>query len=229
MIAIHYDCLMVDDEESIAAATSEYFNLFGVNTAYATGYEEGLEFLRNNSVSVLLLDINLGERSGFALCKELRETSNIPILFLSARTSDDDVLAALNLGGDDYIKKPYTLAVILAKVKAVLRRSTEALRTAPLGAGTLEVDRDAHRVTVCGEQVRLKELEYRLLVYLLENKNRVVSKDELLEKVWKDAFVGEGTLSVHVRHLREKLESDPNRPTLIRTVWGTGYILEDPS
>lgn len=226
---MHYDCLIVDDEESIANSTCEYFNLFGVRCACAYGYQECLDFLRGNDIGVLLLDVGLGDGSGFALCKELREKSSVPILFISARTSDDDILTALHIGGDDYIKKPFTLTVLLAKVQAVLRRYGGENAPKLLRAGTVEVDCAARRVTVGGETVRLKEMEYKLLVCLLENKNRVVSKAELLEKVWPDAFVGEGTLAVHVRRLREKLERDPNAPELIKTVWGTGYILEDLS
>lgn len=228
---MHYECLMVDDEISIAQATCEYLNLFGVSSAYVCGYEECVQFLKDHDVSLLLLDINLGEKSGFALCKELRGRSSVPILFLSARTSDDDVLTALNIGGDDYIKKPYTLTVLLAKVRAVLRRYGGDTRgeEATLLADGVQIHCASQRVCVDGEPVRLKEMEYRLLVYLMKNKNRVISKDELLEKVWNGACVGEGTLSVHVRRLREKIEKNPNAPERIRTVWGTGYMLEDPS
>lgn len=224
-----YDCLIVDDEEAIAQSTSEYFNLFELRTAYVTGYDECLEFLEDNVVSVILLDINLGGQSGFALCKKLRERMDTPILFISARTSDDDILTALNIGGDDYIKKPYTLSILLAKVKAVLKRCGQ---TAPGGTrmltmGGVEIDLDAHKVFVEGNPVKFKEMEFKLLVYLAQNKNRVISKEELLEQVWPDPYVGEGTLTVHIRHLREKIEKDPNHPQMIQTVWGTGYRVEE--
>ena len=122
-----YDCLIVDDEIELAEATSEYFNMFEVKTAYVSDSQGCMEFLQNNEVSLILLDINLENESGFDLCKKLRDITNIPILFISARQSDDDVLIALNIGGDDYIKKPYTLSVLLAKVKVILKRmsSTE--------------------------------------------------------------------------------------------------------
>lgn len=222
-----YDCLIVDDEAAIAQTTSEYFNLFEVSCAYVTDYDQCLSFLKENTVSLLLLDINLGDRSGFSLCKKLREEMNVPILFLSARTSDDDILTALNIGGDDYITKPYTLSILLAKVKAVLRRCAGGREAACLTDGRVSVDAAARRVYVEGREVRFKELEYRLLVYLLENQNRVIPKEELLNKVWPDPYVGEGTLSVHIRHLREKIERDPNSPELIKTVWGVGYRWEN--
>ena len=114
-----YQCLMIDDDVTIAETTAEYFNIFDIKTAYVTSYDEAVSFLEENQVSLLLLDINLGDRSGFELCKQIRAEYDMPILFISARTSDDDVLTALNIGGDDYIKKPYTLNILLAKVKAM--------------------------------------------------------------------------------------------------------------
>lgn len=225
---MHYDCLMVDDELAIAQSTSEYFNLFEVSCAYVTGYDQCLEFLRENTVSLMLLDINLGEQSGFSLCKKLREQTDVPILFLSARTSDDDILTALNIGGDDYISKPYSLSILLAKVKAVLKRCRQGQEEGRrvLCFGNVELDMEAHKVSVDGVPVRLKEMEFKLLSYLASNPNRVIAKEELLEKVWPDPFVGEGTLSVHIRKLREKIEKDPQNPSLIQTVWGTGYRFE---
>lgn len=225
---MHYDCLMVDDELAIAQSTSEYFNLFEVSCAYVTSYDQCLEFLREHTASLLLLDINLGEQSGFSLCKKLREQTDIPILFLSARTSDDDILTALNIGGDDYISKPYSLSILLAKVKAVLKRcqKTQGEGKRVLRFGDVELDMEAHKVFVEGTPVRLKEMEFKLLAYLVNNPNRVISKEELLERVWPDPFVGEGTLSVHIRKLREKIEKDPQNPSMIQTVWGTGYRFE---
>ncbi len=225
---MQYDCLIVDDEVAIAQSTSEYFNLFELHTAYVTGYEECLLFLEQNTVSLILLDINLGAQSGFTLCKKLREQMDIPILFISARTSDDDILTALNIGGDDYIKKPYTLSILLAKVKAVLKRCAPAISPNILNLGNVEIDLDAHKVLVDGQNVKFKEMEFKLLVYLVQNKNRVVTKEELLENVWPDPYVGDGTLTVHIRRLREKIEADPNHPLMILTVWGSGYRFELP-
>ncbi|MBO5985636.1 MAG: response regulator transcription factor, partial [Lachnospiraceae bacterium] len=129
-----YKVLMVDDDEVIAGSTAEYFNMFDVRTAYVTSFDEAVAFLEKNQVSLLLLDINLGDRSGFDLCRKIRESYDMPILFISARTSDDDILIALNIGGDDYIKKPYTLNVLLAKVKAILGRYEKARELAQQAA-----------------------------------------------------------------------------------------------
>ncbi|MGM9949580.1 MAG: response regulator transcription factor [Lysinibacillus sp.] len=223
------DCLIVDDEIVLAETTSEYFNMFDVKTAFVTSAEECRRFLQENEPSLILLDINLGDESGFDLCRTLRKTTQIPILFISARSSDDDVLIALNIGGDDYIQKPYTLSVLLAKVKAVIKRygSSSSSRQEVLEFGQIQIDTKLHRVRVNGTDIQLKAMEYKLLSYLAKNKNRIIAKDELFRNVWGDSFVGDGTLNVHIRHLREKIEHNPKDPQFIKTVWGTGYVLED--
>ncbi len=124
-----YNCLIIDDEKVLADSTAEYFNLFGVNTIAVYSVDGCHKFFKDNTAELILLDINLGDGSGFDLCKELREKTNIPILFISARTSDDDKIIALNIGGDDYVQKPYSLGVLLAKVKAVLKRYGQVTNT----------------------------------------------------------------------------------------------------
>ncbi len=244
--------LIIDDDEVIASSTAEYFNMFDVKSEYVTSYDEAVDFLNNNLVSLLLLDINLGDKSGFDLCKKVREDYDMPILFISARTSDDDVLIALNIGGDDYIKKPFTLNILLAKVKAILERYEKAkeaaIRTAIGDGQTVKeatdtdakdveisltdgiiLDTRSHQLKSGKEDISLKAMEYKLLEYLCLNRGRVITKDELLKDVWNDEFIGEGTLAVHIRHLREKIEKDPRNPLLIKTVWGVGYMMEHES
>ncbi len=228
---MNFDCLIVDDEVALAETTNEYFNMFDVKSAFVTDAESCLRFLREHETSLILLDINLGQTSGFDLCKKLRQTTQIPIVFISARSSDDDVLIALNIGGDDYIQKPYTLSILLAKVKAMLKRrgnqGTSNTATPSIEFGNVKIDPMLGRVRVNGEEVKLKSLEYKLLHYLAVNRNRIIPKEELFQNVWGDSFVGDGTLNVHIRHLREKLEEKPNEPRFIKTVWGRGYVLED--
>lgn len=223
------DCLIVDDEIALAETTCEYFNMFDVKTAFVTSAEECERFLVEHETFLILLDINLGNSSGFDLCKKLRQTTQIPILFISARSSDDDVLIALNIGGDDYIQKPYTLSILLAKVKAFLKRVGSGSSSQPevLEFGQIQIDTALQRVRVNGEAIQLKTMEYKLLSYLAKNKNRIIPKEELFQKVWGDSFVGDGTLNVHIRYLREKIERNPKNPQFIKTVWGTGYVLED--
>ena len=217
-----YDCLIIDDEKLLADSTSEYFNLFGVKTAVVYTAAECKEFFYENTAKLLLLDINLGDSSGFELCKELREKTNIPILFISARTSDDDKIIALNIGGDDYVQKPYSLGVLLAKVKVVLKRFGQSGDT-KYSDGRLEVDFNAKQVSVDGVAIKLTSLEFRLLSYLMKNENKVISKQELFEKIWKDKFTSDGTLNVHIRKIRAAIEQNPGKPEYIITVWGDGY------
>ncbi len=249
---MQYQVLIVDDEKDLAKMTAEYLQMFDISTACVYSAAECYDFFAANSAELILLDINLEDGSGFAVCKKLRGEYNLPILFISARQSDDDVLAALTIGGDDYIKKPYSLSVLLAKVKVNLKRVAE-LRDAEKGATTsaangaatgavgngtpsdagtiaknaiLTLDAATMSAVRNGRRVPLKAKEYALLHCLYERRNTIVTKEVLFDEVWGDAFYSDGTLNVHIRKLREKLEDDPNAPKLIKTVWGTGYILE---
>ncbi len=241
---MHYNCLIVDDETDLAKMTAEYFRMFDVSTEYVESAESCYGFLKNNTVDLLLLDINLGDGSGFEVCRKIREEYQLPILFISARQSDDDVLVALSIGGDDYIKKPYSLSVLLAKVRVNLKKVEEirALKEGTSGAvnaagsadnGTAEsgncrlsLDAPTMSAILDGNRVMLKAKEFALLKCLYEYKNTIVTKEKLFDEVWGDSFYSDGTLNVHIRKLREKLEKDPNNPEIIKTVWGTGYILE---
>lgn len=227
---MHYNCLIVDDEKPLAESTCEYFNMFEIKTHYCLDETSCYSFLQENTVDLLLLDINLIDSSGFSVCKKLRETTQIPILFISARSSDSDILIALSIGGDDYIQKPYSLSILLAKVKAVLKRysNNTGISNAEIYENqNFRIDFTKKRVNAFGEEVHLKAMEYKLLCYLVQNRERVIPKEELFEKVWEDVITGDGTLNVHVRHLREKLERDPNKPEFIKTLWGRGYLFED--
>lgn len=224
---MEYDCLIVDDEEALSQSTREYFNMFGVVTAWAVDAASCLGFLREHKISLILLDINLGNSSGFDLCKQLRETTDIPILFISARNSDADMLMALNIGGDDYIQKPYSLAVLLAKVKVVLKRCKSGTGSdGGFVSDRLRLEPSKGRVLVNGEEITLKTMEYKLLVYLVKNRNRTVDKDEIFREVWEDTITSDNTLNVHIRRLREKIEENPNEPRFIKTVWGIGYVFD---
>ena len=222
-----YDCLIVDDEVMLSENTREYFEMFDIKTAWAADEHSCLEFFRNNDTNLILLDINLGESSGFDLCKQLRKITNVPILFISARTSDDDMILALSIGGDDYIKKPYSLTVLLAKVKAILKRHVAPVTDEGVFSdGHLRIDFADKNVFVGDSKIDMKAMEYKLLSYLVKNKNRVIPKDELFRNVWEDAIVEDNTLNVHVRRLREKIELTPNTPQYIKTERGVGYSFE---
>ena len=224
---MRYDCLIIDDEKVLADNTCEYFNMFDVKTKAVYSRDEALQFFAENTASLILLDINLGDGSGFDLCKHIRQTLNTPILFISARNTDDDKIIALNIGGDDYIEKPYSLGVLLAKVRVVLKRYKTDEDNTPKNEtyddGRLKVDMVNKTIEVNGESKKVTSLEFTLLAYLIENKNRLVTKTELFDNVWKDKFTSDGTLNVHIRKLREAVEEDPAEPKLIQTVWKEGY------
>lgn len=228
---MNYNCLIIDDEIELSRMTQEYFEMFEVSCATVSTADECLEFLKENTADVFLLDINLGNESGFTLCKQLRERYDTPILFISARQSDDDVLVALNIGGDDYIKKPYTLSVLLAKVKVQLKRLEVVKQLSGSSAKATDtenftIDPATLSCRVDGHEVQLKAKEFALLSCLYVHKDTIVTKEKLFDEVWGDSFYSDSTLNVHIRRLREKLEENPNEPRYIKTVWGTGYILE---
>ena len=235
---MHYNCLVVDDEMELAKMTCEYFQMFDVTADFVMSGEDCMDFLKENTVDLLLLDINLGDGSGFEICKKVRESLQIPILFISARQSDDDILVALSIGGDDYIKKPYSLSVLLAKVKVTLRRIEQnragqngesvlqASQPENEGNASIRLDPSTMSVYMGERKIPLKAKEFALLQCLYDRRNTIVTKAELFEQVWGDSFYSDGTLNVHIRKLREKLEEDSNRPKLIKTIWGTGYMLE---
>lgn len=219
---MHYNCLIADDEEILADSTAEYFNLFDVKTAAVYSSEECLDFLNTNTADLLLLDINLDESSEFSLCKELREKTDIPILFISATNCDDDKIAALSIEGDDCIQKPYSLGVLLAKVKAVLRHYEKEQKSS-YDDGYLRIDFAAREVFVEDSPVKLTAMEFKLLACLIEGKGRMVSKPELFEKVWENRFAGNYTLNVHIRGIRAAIERDSANHKYILNVWGNGF------
>ena len=216
------DVLIIDDETAFAAGVCEYLTLMGVPSAHVGTAADALAFVTDHRVRLILLDINLGEGSGFAVCKALRERADVPIWFLSARTSTEDQLLALGIGGDDYIPKPVTLSVLAAKVKAALRR----LEPGHPGSDRLRLDAEAGRIYRDTTALSLRAREYALLAYLMENRGRVIGKEALLAELWGDSGATDGTLNVHIRRLREKVEADPNEPRLIKTVWGVGYVYD---
>lgn len=235
---MHYNCLIVDDETDLARMTAEYFKAFGVSCEYVDGKESCFAFFKENTADLILLDINLGDGSGFDVCKKLREDMQLPILFISARQSDDDVLIALTIGGDDYVKKPYSLSVLLAKVKVLLKRMEQLKQPSAAAADqqrdtadseaadALKLDPATMSVIAEGRRVELKAKEYALLDCLYRHKNAIVKKEDLFDEVWGDTFFSDSTLNVHIRRLREKIEEDPKNPKYIKTVWGTGYYLK---
>jgi DNA-binding response OmpR family regulator len=213
--------LLVEDEDSIARLVRGYLERDGYRVLWVTSGEDALAELPRHSVRIVVLDIGLPGIDGFDVCRQIRSRSRVPIVMLTARDEEADRVAGLELGADDYVPKPFSPRELTARVKAVLRRTEEVPPPEEtLSLGDIEVKREAHEVTVGGEPVELTGKEFDLLVYLIDNAGIVVTRDQLLDRVWGMTYAGgTRTVDVHVAQLRRKLD----RPDLIRTVRGSGY------
>lgn len=223
------EILIIDDDTDLSFIISEMLESYGFSVTTAGSGEEAFSLLSNNNYHLILLDINLPDTTGLELCKELRKVSQVPVIFASARTSENDRITGFDIGGDDYLPKPYSMKELLSRVKALIRRTYGySEQEKIITFGNISVNITSRSVTKDGVNVSLSLREFDLLAYLCEHKNTVVSKEKLLSEVW-GAFseVEPSTLAVHIRWLREKLEEDPARPEFIRTVYKVGYILED--
>ncbi len=218
--------LLVEDDQSIGSLVTAYLEQTGYRVAWARSGEEALSTFERLQPRLVILDIGLPGKDGFDVCRELRARSPVPVLMLTARDEEVDRVAGLEVGADDYVTKPFSPRELAARVKAVLRRTdptlarTEPARTERLELGDVVLDPDAREVTVAGEPVELTGKEFDLLAYLLENAGIVVSRDQLLDRVWGMSYAGgTRTVDVHVAQLRRKL----GRPESIRTFRGSGY------
>jgi DNA-binding response OmpR family regulator len=213
--------LVVEDEPEIAALMRDFLEADGFRVRLAPDAEDAVEALRMEPDCVLL-DVMLPGASGFELCREIRSGSDVPLLFLSARDGDGDKIRGLGLGADDYIVKSATPAEVVARVKAVLRRSGAGRLPARLRFGRLELDLAAHEVLVAGQPVRMTAREFELLRVLVQHPRQVFSREHLFELVW-GSYGDRSAVSVYISRLREKIEDDPADPRYIATVWGAGY------
>ncbi|MGM9538867.1 MAG: response regulator transcription factor, partial [Candidatus Onthomonas sp.] len=210
--------LVVDDDRDIVAALEIYLTTSGYRVDKAYNGREALEVLRDNPVDLVLMDVMMPQMDGITATKKIRETSNVPILFLTAKSEDVDMINGLNVGADDYITKPFKPMEVLARVKSHLRRYTQLGgqvkdQSNLLTVGPICLDDGAKRVTVDGEPVNLTPLEYSILRLLMKNPGQVFSTGQIYEQVWNDPVLGsENTVAVHIRHLREKIEIDPAHP-----------------
>ena len=220
--------LIVDDDEDLSFIISEMLESYGYKTESASNGEEAFEMLSENTYHLILLDINLPDTTGFELCRELRRVSTVPVIFASARTDVTDRITGLDIGGDDYLPKPYSMKELLSRVNALIRRSYGfSDEEKILSFGNIIVNITSRTVTRDREAVSLSLREFDLLAYLCEHKNTAVPKEKLLSEVWGAFSSAEpSTLTVHIRWLREKLEEDPASPKYIKTVFKVGYILE---
>lgn len=229
--------LICDDERDIVAALEIYLKAEGYGTYTAFDGREALDILAREEIDLLLLDVMMPRMDGLAAMTELRKTSNVPVILLTAKSEESDVVRGLNLGADDYITKPFRPVELLARVRSQLRRYTrlggvgaeKADEESRLSVGGISIDDKQKIVTVDGEAVSLTPTEYDILHFLMQHPGEVFSPKELYRRVWgDDPFGAENTVAVHIRHLREKLEINPSEPRWLKVVWGQGYKIEKP-
>ena len=224
--------LIVEDEESFADPLAFLLRKEGFTTAVAATGQDALEEFDRNGADIVLLDLMLPGMSGTDVCKALRTRSAVPVIMVTARDSEIDKVVGLELGADDYVTKPYSARELIARIRAVLRRGGEAgpeLDGLPgvLEAGPVRMDVERHVVSVGGREVPLPLKEFDLLEYLLRNVGRVLTRGQLIDRVWGADYVGDTkTLDVHVKRLRSKVETDPSAPRHLVTVRGLGYKFE---
>lgn len=221
--------LIVEDEESLADPLAYLLHKEGFETTVVADGPSALAEFDRAGADIVLLDLMLPGMSGTDVCKQLRARSSVPVIMVTARDSELDKVLGLELGADDYVTKPYSARELIARIRAVLRRGTEAedISDAVLESGPVRMDIERHIVSVDGEQIALPLKEFDLLEYLMRNKGRVLTRGQLIDRVWGADYVGDTkTLDVHVKRLRAKIESDPANPVRLVTVRGLGYKLE---
>ncbi len=220
--------LLVEDDASIRDMICRFFNKKGVGKFIvdtACDGQQGLEKLYSGSYDLILLDVMMPELDGFEVCREVRRYSDMPIMFITARTAQEDMLTGYALGCDDYIIKPFPLPVLYEKVRALIKRSKGLVRSEVLVSSTLSLNPNTGIVTSDGEEIILKSKEYGILRILLENKGYIVSRETLLNKIWGyDTLVDDRVLDTHIKNLRKSLKSNSR---LIKTIRGRGYRLEN--
>lgn len=225
--------LIVDDDPDILKALKIYLSGEGYNLLTAENGIKALDIIKKESVDLVLMDIMMPDMDGIAATVKLRETSNIPVILLTAKGEDSDKILGLNIGADDYITKPFNPAEVIARVKSQLRRysilggAKKEEEPSLLEIGNITLDDEKKTVKRDGELVTLTPSEYGILKLLMENKGRVFSSSEIYEKVWnEESFGNDSVVAVHIRHLREKIEINPSEPRYLKAMWGQGYKME---
>lgn len=222
--------LVIEDEPSVGEVVSLYLRRAGYDVVVARDGSDALEILDRSFPQLVVLDLMLPNVDGWEICKWIRERSNVPIIMLTARREEGDRIAGLEMGADDYITKPFSPQELVSRVKAVLRRvrtDLPASQMLPMNFGDLEIDIGKRIVTLKGQEVDLTQKEFDLLMLLTRHPKQVFSRNQVLERVWGISdYIDPGTVTVHMRRLREKIESDPSNPSHILTIWGVGYKFE---
>ncbi len=222
--------LICDDEKDIVSALEIYLSSDGYQIYKAYNGEEALEMMKRYSIDLVLLDVMMPKMDGIQTITEIRKTSNVPVIFLTAKSEDTDMILGLNIGADDYITKPFNPVEVLARVKSNLRRYLtlgSQSKKDVYSMGGIELNPKAKEVTLDGDALSLTPTEFKILELLMEHQGEVISPKEIYTSVWQDdSFGTENIVAVHVRHLREKIEIDPANPRHLKVVWGQGYKME---
>lgn len=223
--------LIVDDDPDITQALRIYLSSENHEIKEAHTGKEALQAVREKKPDLILMDIMMPQMDGIEATVKIREISNVPIIFLSAKSEEADKILGLDIGADDYITKPFSPAEVIARVRSQLRRymylKGSAASESVLRIGGIELNDETKEVTVDGDPVSLTPMEYGILKLFMRNPQKVFSSAEIYEEVWNETSIGnEGTVAVHIRHLREKIEIDPSSPRYIRVIWGHGYRME---
>ncbi|SCG81950.1 Regulatory protein vanR [Proteiniborus sp. DW1] len=226
-----YNVLVVDDEDEIRDAIEIYLRNEGIKVFKAKDGLDGLMILEEEDIHLILMDIMMPRMDGIKATFKIRESKNIPIIMLSAKSEDTDKILGLNVGADDYITKPFNPMELVARVKSQLRRyinlGNYKQGEDEINVNGLILNKSTKMVTVDGEEIRLTPIEYKILELLMENRGRVFSIEEIYERVWKEPyFNSDNTVAVHIRRIREKIEINPKEPKYLKVVWGIGYKIE---
>ena len=218
--------LVVDDEKLIVKGIRFSLEQDGMEVDCAYDGEEALEMIRNKEYDIILLDVMLPKLTGFEVCQHIREFSSVPVVMLTAKGEDMDKILGLEYGADDYITKPFNILEVKARIKAIIRRTSPKPKEADkvIESGDMKLDCEGRSVYISGREINLSAMEFELLVLLVVNANKVYSRENLLKLVWGSSYPGDvRTVDVHIRRLREKIESNPSEPKYVHTKWGVGY------
>lgn len=226
------EILVCDDDKDIVEAIEIYLTQEGYHILKAYDGEQAIQVLQNNKVDLLIIDVMMPKLDGIRATLKIREKNVLPIIILSAKSEDADKILGLNVGADDYVTKPFNPLELVARVKSQLQRYTQLGAMAEKKAnvyrtGGLEIDDDRKEVTVDGDVVKLTPIEYRILLFLVQNQGRVFSINQIYESIWEEeAIAADNTVAVHIRHIREKIEINPKEPRYLKVVWGLGYKVD---
>ncbi len=226
------EILVCDDEKEIVDAIEIYLQQEGYIVHKASNGIEAIEMMKNQNIKLIILDIMMPKMDGMRAAAKIRETSSVPIIFLSAKSEDYDKVLGLNIGADDYVTKPFNPLELIARVKSQLRRYTMLGGIAGGSSNIyqvkgLEINDDLKEVKVDGESIKLTPIEYSILLLLVKNPGKVFSIQQIYENIWNEEAIGaDNTVAVHIRHIREKIEINPKEPRYLKVVWGVGYKME---